>query len=180
MKDLQNEHHKYVIKDELSSIYTKNGGQSLNAWTSQDVTNYHITLPANKLLLYATVEKDRLTHPVFREFYSERDVVAQDRRWRTECSPDGKLEEALESTAFSASTYKDPTIGWMGDIMKLLRTDAVDFYKQTYRPDRGVLAVVGGVSAAELFPLLAKPLGTVPNPPVAPLKESWTREPPTE
>jgi predicted Zn-dependent peptidase len=56
----------------------------------------------------------------------------------------------------------------------------VDFYKQTYRPDRGVLAVVGGVSAAELFPLLEKTLGTVPNPPVAPLKASWTKEPPQE
>ena len=178
MKKLQQEHHKIIVKDELSSIYTKNGGQSLNAWTSQDATNYHITLPANKVLLYATVEKDRLTHPVFREFYSERDVVAQERRWRTESSPDGKLEEALESTAFSASAYKDPTIGWMSDIMKLTRLDAVEFYKRTYRPDRGVLAVVGGVKAAEVLPLLEKTLGTVPNPPVAPLVKEWTQEPP--
>ena len=180
MKKLQEEHHKIIVKDELSSIYTKNGGQSLNAWTSQDATNYHITLPVNKVLLYATVEKDRLSHPVFREFYSERDVVAQERRWRTESSPDGKLEEALESTAFSASAYKDPTIGWMSDIMKLTRRDAEEFYKRTYRPDRGVLAVVGGVKAAEIIPLLEKTLGTVPNPPVAPLVQEWTKEPPQE
>ncbi len=180
MKQLQQEHHKVIVKDELSSIYTKNGGQSLNAWTSQDATNYHITLPANKVLLYATVERDRLAHPVFREFYSERDVVAQERRWRTESSPDGKLEEALECTAFAASPYKDPTIGWMSDIMKLTRMDAVNFYKQTYRPDHGVLAIVGGVKANEVLPLLEKTLGTVPNPPVPPLIKHWTKEPPQE
>jgi len=178
MKKLQEEHHKVVIKDELSAIYTQNGGQSLNAWTSQDVTNYHITLPANKVLLYATIEKDRLSHPVFREFYSERDVVAQERRWRTESNPEGKLEEALESTAFEASPYKDPAIGWMGDIFKLTRMDAVEFYRKCYRPDRGVLAVVGGVKAEEILPILEKTLGAVPNPSVPPLKPNWTVEPP--
>ncbi len=177
MKKLQQEDGRWVVKDELSAIYTENGGQSLNAWTSQDVTNYHVTLPADKVRLYAAVEKDRLGHPVFREFYSERDVVAQERRWRTESSPDGALEEALESTAFEAGPYRDPTIGWMGDILKLTRPDAVDFYRQTYRPDRGVLAVVGGVKAGEILPLLEGTLGTVPNPPVPPLKQAWTQEP---
>jgi len=178
MKKLQEEHHRVVIKDELSSIYSQNGGQSLNAWTSQDVTNYHITLPINKVLLYATIEKDRLSHPVFREFYSERDVVAQERRWRTESSPEGALDEAMESTAFEASPYKDPAIGWMGDIFKLTRMDAMDFYHRAYRPDRGVLAVVGGVKASEILPILEKTLGTVPNPPIPPLKPDWTVEPP--
>lgn len=178
MQKLTEEQHKLAVKDELSAIYTKNGGQSLNAWTSQDVTNYHITLPVNKVLLYATIEKDRLSHPVFREFYSERNVVAQERRWRTESSPDGALEEALEATAFQGSPYKDPTIGWMTDIMKLMRPDAVDFYHQTYRPDRGVLAVVGGIKASEILPILEKTVGTVPNPKIQPLKQDWTKEPP--
>jgi predicted Zn-dependent peptidase len=104
-------------------------------------------------------------------------VVAQERRWRTESSPDGALEEALESTAFEASPYRDPTIGWMGDIMKLMRPDAVNFYHQCYRPDRGVLAVVGGVKVAEILPILEQYLGTVPNPKIAPLKQDWTKEP---
>ncbi len=180
MKKLQLEDRQWVVKDELDSIYTQNGGQSLNAWTSQDATNYTVTLPANKVALYATIEQDRLTHPVFREFYSERDVVAQERRWRTESSPDGKLEEALESTAFSASPYKDPAIGWMGDIHKLMRPDAVQFYRSSYRPDRGVLAVVGGVKADEILPLFEKTIGQVPNPDVPPLKQAWTQEPPQQ
>lgn len=178
MKKLEDDDRQVVVKDELSAIYTRNGGQSLNAWTSQDVTNYHITLPANKVLLYCTVEKDRLAHPVFREFYSERNVVAQERRWRTESSPQGALYEALESTAFQASPYKDPTIGWMSDIMKLTRPDAMAFYRQCYRPDHGVLAVVGGVKAKEILPILESTLGTVPNPKVPPQKKEWTVEPP--
>jgi predicted Zn-dependent peptidase len=178
MKKLQEDHRQVVVKDELSAIYTRNGGQSLNAWTSQDVTNYHITLPANKVLLYCTIEKDRLSHPVFREFYSEREVVAQERRWRTESSPQGALYEALESTAFQGSPYKDPTIGWMSDIFKLTRPDAMAFYHECYRPDRGVLAVVGGVKAKDILPILESTLGTVPNPKVVPLKKAWTVEPP--
>jgi predicted Zn-dependent peptidase len=181
MKELQNEARKLTVKDELSSIYTKNGGQSLNAWTSQDVTNYTVTLPANKVLLYATVEKDRISHPIFREFYSERNVVAQERRWRNDSNPSGKLYEVLQSTAFAASPYKDPSIGWMDDIFKLLRPDAEEFYKRTYRPDRGVLAIVGGVKASEILPLLERTLGTVPNPAhIAPLKQDWSQEPPQD
>ena len=177
IQDLQVQEHRWIVKDELSAIYTRNGGQSLNAWTSQDVTDYHVTLPADKVLLYATIEEDRLSHPVFREFYSERSVVAQERRWRTESSPDGALDEALEATAFQASPYKDPAIGWMSDILKLLKPDAESFYHQTYRPDRGVLAIVGGVNAKEIIPILENTLGKVPNPPFAPLKQDWTMEP---
>jgi len=180
MKDLQKEHQKLLVKDELSSIYTRNGGESLNAWTSQDATNYHITLPANKVALYATVETDRLSHPVFREFYSERDVVAQERRWRYESQPGGKMYEALQSTAFTASPYREIGIGWMGDIRKLTRRDAEDFYRATYRPDRGVLAVVGGVKATQVLPLLERTLGTVPNPKRPPLVPDWSVEPPQQ
>jgi predicted Zn-dependent peptidase len=141
------------------------------------VTNYHITLPANKVLLYATIEEDRLKHPVFREFYSERDVVAQERRWN-ETMPERVMWEALCGTAFEANPYKEPVLGWMSDIKKLIRTDAENFYRQAYRPDRAVLAVVGGVKASEVFSIFEKTIGTVPNPPVAPLKPDWSKEPP--
>ncbi|HET9870598.1 MAG TPA: pitrilysin family protein, partial [bacterium] len=170
--------HQVDVNNELSNIYTLNGGQSLNAWTSQDCTAYTVTLPANKVPVYARIEKDRISHPVFREFYTERDVVAQERRWRTESNPEGRLYEALQSTAYSAAPYRDPAIGWMTDIQKLTRPDAVAFYRQTYRPDRGVLAVVGGIKAADVLPLLERTLGTVPNPSVPPLKPDWTVEPP--
>ncbi|HVM31721.1 MAG TPA: pitrilysin family protein [bacterium] len=180
MRKLQDEQHQVGVNNELSNIYTLNGGQSLNAWTSQDCTAYTVTLPADKVAVYAQIEKDRISHPVFREFYTERDVVAQERRWRTESSPEGKLYETLQSAAYSAAPYRDPSIGWMSDIQKLTRMDAESFYNQTYRPDRGVLAVVGGVKAADVLAIFEKTLGTVPNPKVAPLKPDWTKEPPQD
>ncbi|MEO5762701.1 MAG: insulinase family protein, partial [Vicinamibacteria bacterium] len=60
-----------IIKDQMDQIYTKNGGEFLNASTNEDWTVYFMRLPKNKLELWAWLESDRLLNPVFREFYSE-------------------------------------------------------------------------------------------------------------
>ncbi|MEA3545121.1 MAG: insulinase family protein, partial [Thermodesulfobacteriota bacterium] len=86
---LQAEHRKMVIKDEFSRIYSENGGVGYNAYTGKDSTTYLINLPANKLELWAVIESDRLQNAVFREFYTERDVVHEERRRSYESSPDG-------------------------------------------------------------------------------------------
>ena len=72
----------------------------MNASTGQDVTTYHVSLPANKIELWARIESDRLMNPVFREFYTERDVIMEERRQRVETDPEGKLYEQFLSTAF--------------------------------------------------------------------------------
>jgi predicted Zn-dependent peptidase len=177
MKELQAKHRQVVVKDELDQIYSRHGGRSLNAFTSQDVTAYHVLLPANQMPVYAALEQDRLAHPVFREFYSERDVVMQERR-EEESKPGNALWEALGGAAFLVHPYHNPTIGWMKDIKKLLRGDIEAFYKRAYRPDRGVLAVVGGVKADEVFKLLESTVGQVPNPDSAPLDTHYPVEPP--
>ena len=64
-----------VIKDEFDQVYTRQGGSGMNAFTSNDVTFYFITVPSNKFELWAWMESDRLNDSVFREFWSERDVV---------------------------------------------------------------------------------------------------------
>src|ERR1043166_6941669 len=65
----------HMIKNEFDLVVQKNGGSRINAFTNEDMTFYFYTLPANKLELYFWMEADRLQHRVFREFYSERDVV---------------------------------------------------------------------------------------------------------
>src|SRR5262245_44151903 len=90
---LQDEQRKYIIKDELWETYLKNGGTGLNASTGDDRTQYYVSLPANRLELWAVLESDRLKNPVLREFYSERDVVFEERRLRTDTQPFGKLFE---------------------------------------------------------------------------------------
>ena len=81
-------------------------------------TYYYCNLPANRLELWAFMESDRMKNLVLREFYSERDVVMEERRMRTENSPFGLLIEQLNAATFTAHPYGWPVIGWMSDIKK--------------------------------------------------------------
>ncbi|MFM7108985.1 MAG: M16 family metallopeptidase, partial [Planctomycetaceae bacterium] len=58
-----------IVKDEFDQVYTRAGGSGMNAFTSNDLTCYFITVPSNKLELWAWMESDRLNGSVFREFY---------------------------------------------------------------------------------------------------------------
>src|SRR6185295_1502887 len=82
--ELISEQRQILVKNEFDKIYRSNGGSGMNAFTSDDMTGYFIQLPANKLELWMWMESERLLHPVFREFYAERDVVFEERRMRTE------------------------------------------------------------------------------------------------
>jgi predicted Zn-dependent peptidase len=72
--ELQKKQDQYVVKDELWEAYLKNGGTGLNASTGQDGTQYYVSLPSNRLELWALLESDRFGNTIFREFYSEKDV----------------------------------------------------------------------------------------------------------
>jgi len=83
---LLDKQRKYIKKDEIWETYMNNGGTHLNAWTGDDMTAYIVTLPQNKLELFFWIESDRMQNPILREFYSERDVVTEERRMRYEKS----------------------------------------------------------------------------------------------
>ena len=74
-KDLQEEADKYIVKNEFGELVDRFGGVGLNAGTGSDSTVYFYSLPSNKTELWAYLESERFMHPVFREFYKERDVV---------------------------------------------------------------------------------------------------------
>src|SRR5512143_601000 len=80
-----------VETNQFSIIIEQAGGQGINAFTAEDITAYFYSLPSNRLELWALMEGGRFTHPVFREFYKERDVVYEERRMRIESSPFGRL-----------------------------------------------------------------------------------------
>ncbi len=154
---------QYVIKEEFSQIYLRNGGTQLNATTSSDLTSYFVTLPNTKLELWASLESQRLQNPVFREFYSERDVVHEERRTRVDDSPFGKLYEAFIHLAFEKSPYRLPTIGYQVDLGKLSATDLKKFYKKYYVPQNMVVAIVGDVDPDSTTQILQKYFGTIPR-----------------
>lgn len=93
-------HRKFVISNEDNYIYSRNGGVGFNAYTSNDVTNYQILLPANRLEIWAKLESDRLKNPIFREYYTERDVVLEERRMRVENRGMGILRENIWTRLF--------------------------------------------------------------------------------
>jgi len=169
LAELQKElHEKYVVKDELDDIYMRNGAVGLNASTSTDLTTYHVSLPSNRLELWMATESDRFLDGVLREFYTERDVIAEERRMRTELDPAGKLWESFLSTAFMAHAYQQPVIGWMSDIRQMNRTDALAFRATYYVPGNAVAALVGDLDSAHVIELAERYFGRIPAGPDPP------------
>lgn len=163
LKKLQDEHKKYFIPNELDRLYTQNGGLDMNASTGQDVTTYHISLPANKIELWARIESDRLLNPVFREFYTERDVVMEERRQRTESNPEGKLYEQFMKTAYKNHPYGTPILGLTEDIMNLSPAALKNIFKRYTSPENIVIAVVGDIHPDETLNLIKKYFGGIPS-----------------
>jgi predicted Zn-dependent peptidase len=152
-----------IIKDHMDQIYTKNGGEALNAGTSEDWTIYFVRLPANRLELWAWLESDRLLNPVFREFYSERDVVYEERRMRTESTPLGKFDEAFNSAFWQASPYKWPVIGWPSDVSAITKQDSDAYFGTYYAPNNLTGVIVGDLRPAEARPILERYFGRIPR-----------------
>jgi Predicted Zn-dependent peptidases len=138
---------KYVVGNEFSKIIDRNGAAGVNAFTAEDETAYFYSMPSNQVELWAYLESERFLHPVFREFYKERDVVTEERRMRTESSPIGRLIEQFLATAFTAHQYGVPTVGWPSDLSSFSATDAAAFFKKYYVPSNMVVAVVGDVKS---------------------------------
>ena len=163
MKELQDEQHTYIVKDEYDKVYTTLGASGMNAFTNTDATTYFITVPANKLELWFWMESGRLMHPVFREFYSERDVVREERRMRIESNPTGKFEEQFDSMFWTASPYHHPVIGWPSDVESINRQQANDFFATYYAPNNITAALVGDFDPAEALRLAEKYFGRIPR-----------------
>ena len=161
-KEKQEAARQFVKANEFGELIDKNGGTSLNASTNADFTNYFYALPANRFELFAYLESERFLHPVFREFYKERDVVQEERRLRTDSQPLGRMIEQALSTAFVAHPYKQPVVGYMSDLQSFTATDAEEFYKKYYVPSNMVTTLVGHLKAEEVIPVLEKYFGRIP------------------
>jgi predicted Zn-dependent peptidase len=176
LKTAMDKANSYVEENEFPGIVESNGGAGLNAGTAEDQTTYFYNFPSNRIELWFLLESERFLHPVFREFYKERDVVREERRMRTESSPVGKLVEQLLSTAFAAHPYKTSPIGWGSDIDNFRRTEAEALYKTYYTPNNMTIGIAGDVNPAEAKKLAEKYFGRLPAGPTPPIVR--TVEPP--
>lgn len=151
-----------VIKDAIDGIYSANGAVGFNAFTTADLTSYIVSLPSNRLELWAMIESERMKDPVLREYYSERDVVVEEMRQRVDCDPNGRLQQALLATAFSAHPYRNPVIGWPSDVKHLDIGTTREFYRTHYGPNNAVIAAVGDLDPDAFFALVDRYFSALP------------------
>ena len=162
---------KAVPAGEFSHIVARNGGRE-NAFTSEDETAYFQTVSRDRLELVMKLEADRMHNLVIapNEVDSERLVIMEERRMRTDNSPAAQLNEQMNALLFRRHPYGTPTIGWMNEMEGLTRADALAFYRRHYAPNNAILIVAGDITAAELKPLAEKYYGTIPRRDIAPRK----------
>jgi zinc protease len=154
---------------EFARLVEQNGGQN-NAFTSQDVTSYYVDIAADKLDLVIELEADRMQNLLLdpKEIASEREVVIEERRTRTEDDPSGFLGEEVSSIAFKAHPYGAPIIGWMDDIKRVTPEEIRAFYKSYYVPNNAIVVAVGAFRAADALEKIKKRFGRIPRGKVPP------------
>ncbi len=168
---LLDEQSELIIKEDFSRLYSGQGASGMNAGTSYDYTIYFVNVPANKLELWFWMESDRLANPVFREFYSEREVVHEERRLRTDSTPIGKFQEQFNAMFWESSPYSWPIVGWPSDLEGITRQEALTFFDVYYAPNNLTAALVGDFDPAEAKALAERYFGRLQRgerPPVQP------------
>jgi predicted Zn-dependent peptidase len=157
------EERKLLVKYELWDAYEKAGGTDLNAFTSDLMTAYFVTLPKNKMELFLWLEADRMQNAVLREFYSEHQVVQEERRMRVEDSPTGRYWESLEGVYYEAHPYRFPTIGYPSDIRYYTREMAEEHYRKYYKPNNAIIVLAGDFDPKEAMDGIKRYFAPIPR-----------------
>jgi zinc protease len=165
-----------IAVGEFSKIVARLGGND-NAFTGHDMTAYFQRVSKDKLRTVMEMEADRMVNLRLdeKEVLTERDVILEERRSRIENSPQAILDEQMSAALYQNHSYGVPVIGWMHEIAKLSREDALAFYKFHYAPNNAILVVTGDVQPADVKALAEDIYGRIkPNPAIK------TRARPTE
>jgi predicted Zn-dependent peptidase len=168
MKAAQDEARTFVVPNEYMQIVEREGAEDLNASTAFDQTRYYYNFPSNKMELWAYMESERYLDPVLREFHTEKNVIAEERRMGIESQPVGRLLEEFLALAFKAHPYGVFVVGHMSDILNVSREDALDFFREHYTPENMVVAVAGDVKPDQLKPVMEKYFGRLERRPAPP------------
>ncbi|MET0391056.1 MAG: pitrilysin family protein [Polyangiales bacterium] len=155
---------KHVPRGQLDQLIESAGGET-NAATWVDWTHYQSELPASELPLIVRLESDRMQHLVLRkpQVDSEKEVVANERRFRVDDDIEGQVSELMYATAFKQHPYRWPTIGWMEDIESFTPEDCANFYRTYYAPNNATLVITGDFDEAEVLTLVQKHYGKIPS-----------------
>lgn len=150
-------------KNVFSKLIAANGGLK-NATTAADFTFYYTEITPDKIPLIFELEADRMQHLIIQPEVLKRElhVIMEERRMRTDDNPLGTLRERLRATAFIASPYHHPVVGWPHDIENLTTDDLRHWYQQWYSPNNATLIVAGDVKTPEVIAAAQQYFGAVP------------------
>lgn len=152
-------------------------GGRVNAYTTADTTVYYADVAPDSLPLVIELEAERLRNLKITEetLASERQVVLEERRMRTEDQPDGRAFEAMLALAFQAHPYRVPTIGWRSDVEAVTVEACREFFHTYYAPNNLVVAIAGSFDAADALARIREHFGPLER--VEPIPRSPTKEP---
>ena len=156
----------------------ESAGGSSNAYTSNDMTAYYEDFAADALPLVLDLEADRMASLTIDDnsLAREREVVKEERRFRTDNDIDGMMDEAMGALAFLAHPYRWPVIGWMTDIDAITRQDCENYFRTYYAPNNCTLVLVGDFESQKSLALIEKLYAPIPS--GEPLPRVATGEPP--
>ncbi|MDJ1009332.1 MAG: pitrilysin family protein [Paracoccaceae bacterium] len=155
---------------ELSQTVAANGGSD-NAFTSYDFTAYFQRVAADRLELMMEMESSRMDglRLVPEDIPTERGVVVQERKQRTDNSPGALFGEQRRAAQFLNHRYGVPIIGWMHEAERLSMEDAMAFYDRHYGPNNAILVVAGDADPDEVIAMAERHYGVIPaNPNIVP------------
>lgn len=155
---------KAIKAGDFSKIVKSVGGED-NAFTSWDYTAYFQSVAKDQLPRMMALEAERMMNVLLppAEIQSERKVIIEERRMRTDNDPQSLFSEQLRSLLFTASPYGVPIIGWRDEMPKLERQHVSDYYTTWYAPNNAILVVSGDVTMADVDPLAKKFYGVIPR-----------------
>jgi len=143
---------KNLKAGEFDTIVKGFGGVN-NASTGFDYTQYYIKSSSKNLSKSLELYADLMENLTLKdeEFQPERDVVAEERLWRTDNSPMGYLYFRLFNNTYEYHPYHWTPIGFMDDIKNWSVEDIRDFHKRFYTPNNATLIVAGDITKEEVF-----------------------------
>ena len=168
---------KNVGEEIHAQLITERGGM-INAYTSRDVTVYHEDVTRESLPLVIDLEAERFANLVVSPeiLEAEREVVLEERRLRTEDSPDGLAFEALAALAWQAHPYRWPTIGWRSNVEQVSVEECRAFFDTYYASNNLSIVIVGDFDSATTLARIRRSFGKISPAPEIPRNTTAVEE----
>ncbi len=145
-------------------LVEQNGGRD-NAATTMDWTSYYVDVAADRVDLVIALEADRMRNLLIdpQDVASEREVVLEERRTRSEDDPGAFLGEEVNAMAYKAHPYGQPVVGWLQDVRRITPDQLRAFYRTYYVPNNAIVVAVGDFKAPGMLEKIKAQFGPIPR-----------------